>query len=295
MVIGHNPGKHPNDADRIVSGEAVSRELTLSHYENFTVAARFLPSRLRQDLFNIYAFCRLADDFADECFDETIAESSLRRWEALLIEAASGTVSNPLFNALGDTIRRRRLSLCLFQDILAAFRLDLHKKRYLNWNELREYTRLSADPVGRIVLELNDFRNPDFFALSDNICTALQLVNHVQDVYEDWQRGRIYLPQQDMITFAVSEENIDKRQATDNFKRLLKFETERTRQLFKAGFPLLRKVSRKLAPQLALYWGGGMAAVRAIERVDYDVLNCSTKLNRLDKLKVVIKALRWFL
>lgn len=295
MTDGSDPELHPFNAERVICGEAVSRELTLSHYENFTVAARFLPSRLRKDLFNIYAFCRLADDFADESIDKLQAESTLDRWEALLIEAASGDVSNPLFSALGDTIRRRRLSLGLFHNLIKAFRLDLYKKRYANWDELREYTRLSADPVGRIVLQLNDCRNPDYFALSDKICTALQLTNHLQDVSEDFKKGRIYIPLNDMQEFKVTDEDIEMGRATDNFKRLMEFEVDRTRQLFMEGATLLKKVGRKLAPQLSLYLGGGMAALRAIERVDYDVLNNPARLTGLDKLKLVIKSLRWFI
>lgn len=282
-------------SDRVCRGEMISRELAESHYENFAVAARFLPRHIKQDLFNIYAFCRLADDFADELIDINQSQAALDRWEKLLDAAANGNTDDPLFCALGETIRRRRLSVEPFHNLLSAFRLDLVKKRYRTWSELRDYTRLSADPVGHIVLEIYDQRNPDFFALSDKICTALQLANHLQDVAEDWKRGRIYLPQEDLEKFNVTESMIAEDCDTEEFRHLMAFEVDRARELFKEGYPLLNEVDRKLAPQLALYWWGGMKALEIIEKIDYNVLNRSAKLQRIDKIKVAARSLSWLI
>jgi len=279
----------------IKQGEAISRKLTLGHYENFTVATWFLPKRLKQDLFNIYAYCRIADDAVDETSGSAEASATLDQWESLLDAAACGAVTDPLFCAIGDTIQRRNLSLEPFRNLLSAFRLDLSKTRYDTWNDLREYTRLSADPVGRIVLELYDYHDPDFFALSDKICTALQLTNHWQDVAEDFFRGRIYIPREDMDIFGVSEQIFSKEQRTehltDAFQDLMHFEVERARKLFQQGKKLIGMVSASLRFQLALYWEGGMAALDAIERIDFNVLSESARLKRTDKMKVAVKAL----
>ena len=275
-------------------GELRSKELARGHYENFSIAAFFLPKRLRQDLFNIYAFCRIADDIADECTDENQAAVSLEQMENDLESILIEDTDNPLFSALAGTIKRHSLSLEPFRKLLRAFRMDLDKKRWETWDDLRHYTRHSADPVGQVVLELFGYRNPDYFALSDKICTALQLANHWQDVRRDWDRGRIYIPFEDMKRFGVKEKEIADRSVTDSFRELMTFEVERARRLFFEGFPLLNMVAPKLRLQLALYWCGGMEALNAIERVNYDVLNCSTKLTFGSKMKVVCKALyRW--
>ena len=178
--------------------------------------------------------------------------------------------------------------------LLQAFRIDLVKVRWQSWDELRQYTRLSADPVGRIVLELFGYRHPDYFALSDKICTALQLANHWQDVAEDWQRGRLYIPQEDLQRFGVSEDEIARHQASDGFRELMAFEVDRARRLFYEGRALLRMVRGSLALQLQLYWNGGVAALEAVRKVGYDVLNRSARLGPGAKLKVAATAAaRW--
>jgi len=273
----------------ILRDEALSRSLARSHYENFTVASWILPPRLRQDFFNVYAFCRLADDLADESDDPARSELLLNRWEELLNQAGEGGSKEPPFAALGETIRRRNLSLEPFRNLLTAFRMDLQKRRWKNWEELKEYTRHSADPVGRIVLELFGLKNPDYFAHSDKICTALQLANHWQDVAEDWERGRIYLPEEDLIRFRVTEEQIASRRMSIEFEELMMFEVKRARDLFREGYQLLKEVRGVLRIQLALYWGGGMAVLDRIERIGWDVLNSSAKLTAGDRWRVV-----WF-
>ena len=282
----------PGDAAR--HGEHESAEIAREHYENFNIGAFFLSKRVRQDLYNIYAFCRLADDLADEYSGVSSAEEALDSWESMLDDANRGVATMPLFVALGNTIRNNELSIENFKDLLKAFRWDIKKTRWDNWQELREYTKLSADPVGRIVLELHDCRKTDYFALSDNICTALQLANHWQDVAEDFVRGRIYLPVDDMKNFGVSEDDFARRNCSKAFIELMKFEVNRARELFKEGMPLLNQVDHRLRMQLALYIYGGIGALDAIERAGYDVLNNNAKLSRTAKLRVLIKAtIKW--
>ncbi len=278
------------------TGERKSRKLARGHYENFNIAAFILPKRLRQDLYNIYAFLRLADDIADECPDDREAEEVLLNWGENLQTPADEEVKEPVIKALRDTIKRHGLSLEPFQRLLSAFRMDLATKRWETWNDLRYYTRHSADPVGHIVLELFNYHDPDFFALSDKICTALQLANHWQDVREDWNRGRVYIPQEDLRRFCVSEDEIALGLATDRFRELMTFEVERARSLFLEGLSLIRKVDPRLRLQLALYWCGGMGALRTIERIDYDILNRSARMTTSDKILVVINAIkRWMM
>ncbi len=276
--------------DSINKGEAFCRELARSHYENFSVAARVLPRQKRQDLYNIYAFCRLADDFADCSKSTEEAGRNLSDWENLLEAAASGDVKNPLFNALGNTIRRQKLSLEPFKRLIKAFKLDLVKSRYATRSELSEYTHLSANPVGTIVLELYGYRNPAFFALSDKICTALQLANHWQDVADDYARGRIYIPFEDMKRHNVSENTIAGKDANQNFRALIREEVDYARSLFADGKDLISLVHGWLRLQLGLYFEGGMSALSAIERNNYDVLNHTSKLRKIDKLKVLFKS-----
>ncbi|MCF7810940.1 squalene synthase HpnC [bacterium] len=291
----NNAQAHDDVADDVaVHGALRAVEIARGHYENFSIAAFFIPKRLRQDIFNIYAFSRSADDIADLSNDDEDAERILNEWDVLLDQTKTNNVDHPLFRALGDTIRRHNLSMEQFHRLLKAFRLDLKQKRWETWADLRSYTACSADPVGRIILELFGYRNPDFFALSDKICTALQLANHWQDVSEDWNRGRIYIPQEDLKKFDVTEEEIGCRSCSDRFKKLMTFEVDRARGLFLEGLSLLNKVERLLSLQLALYWSGGMAALDAIERIDYDVLNHSAKLTKVDKCEAVLKGtFRW--
>jgi squalene synthase HpnC len=268
----------------IIRGELDARKLAHKHYENFKIATFLIPGRLRQDLFNIYAFLRLADDLADACEDDLEADRVLQKWLEEL--ETSREVEHPVVDALCATIARHRLSLEPFQKLIAAFRLDLVRKRWESWADLMYYTEHSADPVGRIVLELFGYRNTDYFALSDKICTALQLANHWQDVRDDWERGRVYIPQEDLRRFGVSEVEIENRSATNRFRELMTFEVERARSLFLEGFSLLGKVNATLRLQLALYWHGGMKALETIKRIDYDVLNRSAKLRPADKILV---------
>ncbi len=280
--------------DKDNCGERSNRKLANEHYENFSVASFFIPKRLRQDLYNVYAYCRLADDIADESGSKADALSALDDWERLLEASVAGQPVPPLFEALGATIRRHNLSLDPFRDLLKAFRLDIVKTRWADWNDLRDYTRYSADPVGRIVLELFGYRIQELNTLSDNICTALQLANHWQDVREDWKRGRIYIPQCDLERFEVTEDDIASRRFSDRFQRLMTYEVQRARQMFQEGKALINLVSKPFDVQLYMYYRGGMAALDAVERINYDVLNHPAKVGWQGKMTIACGVLyRW--
>jgi len=207
-----------------------------------------------------------------------------------LEHAAEGNSDDPLFAALGETIRRHKLPLEPFRDLLQAFRRDLTCLRYVSWEDLLDYCRLSANPVGRLVLLLGGESNEPFFAYSDKICTALQLANHWQDVAGDFRRGRIYIPLSEMARFGVSEDAIQRRETGPLFKQMMANLVERTEAMFEEGQALLDLVNRPLGRQLRLYWGGGMAALRAIQSIDYDVLNHRARVGRPAKLRVFIRA-----
>lgn len=285
----------PDRAEMLRQGREYSRKLANSHYENFAVASRLLPSDIRRDLFNIYAFSRMADDAADVTQQENDSFEKLCEIEMRLEAAVQGVLNDPLSVALGETINRRKLPLQLFKDLLSAFRQDLTKKRYANWAELNEYTKLSANPVGRLVLHLYGEKNSTNFDYSDKICTALQLANHWQDVREDFFRGRIYIPTEDLTRFGVKESDIEAGNFSKNFRDMMIFEVDRAEQWFQDGKPLLHRVKGSLAAQLEMYWRGGTAALKAIRHVGYNVLQNSPKVSRLEKLKIAFFAIRRFL
>jgi len=291
----------PARADAVEQGRAAAKKLAGKHYENFSVASILLPPDVRQDLLNIYAFCRLADDFADEAVGGVNRSDELDRWEVNLRRAGESTEVTDfqgdagLFIALGETIRRRRLPLEPFFDLLTAFRLDLIKTRYESWEDLLDYARLSANPVGRLTLAVCGSTSEEQFALSDKICTALQLANHWQDVGDDFQRCRIYIPSEILREFNVGEEIIRDRRATPEFRRMTLYLVDRTRRMFDEGKLLLDLAPKSLRAQLYLYLGGGIAALKAIQARGGDVLTHRCRVRNRDRVLLAMKALGIYL
>jgi len=303
--------QHRSDANRIPiasTGEAQTRRLARRRYENFTVASFLIPRELRQDLINIYAFCRLADDFADEPAEGVARSVLLDDWENRLRTAGNDnhTAGAPvnsaavndeytaLFEALGATMRHRGLELQPFLDLLTAFRLDLTKTRYQTWGELLDYAQYSANPVGRLVLAAAGISEPTLFAHSDKICTALQFANHWQDIARDFDYGRIYVPQESLNRYHIREAEIEARVMSHRFRDMMIELIERTRELFNEGKSLISAVPAFLRPQISLYWGGGMAALSAIKSRGYDTLNYRCRVRRRDRLWLGAEALgRW--
>lgn len=280
----------PEQAPTLSEAREYCTRLARSHYENFSVASVFLPKRLRQHFFNVYAYCRISDDLGDEVGDAQASLALLDQWQHELDACYSGSPRHPVFVALSETVRTCDIPQFEFSDLLQAFRQDQAVTRYETFDDLLGYCRYSANPVGHLVLYLCGYRDAERQKLSDYTCTALQLANFWQDVAVDLGKGRIYLPLEDLRRFGVTESDLVERRATSGFLALMKFEVERAREWFRQGLPLIRKVSRDLAIDIELFSRGGLEILNAIEAQGYDVLKARPALSRSRKLALVARA-----
>lgn len=299
----------------LVEAEAICRRIARRHYENFTVATRLVPADLRQDFANVYAFARWSDDLADEApgvgtapappsgtaSGGTVPEgdaalAGLAAWRDRLERCRDGRPDHPVFVALADTIRRRDLSLEPFSHLLDAFeedrRFDLAgvAVRYPTRDAVVGYCRRSADPVGRIVLAIGGCRSPDLVALSDAICTGLQLVNFWQDIRRDRLAGRVYVPAEDMVRLGVDEGMLDAPTASPALRRLVAEEVAWARTFFDRGSPLVDAAPAALRPAIRLFVGGGRAVADAIERAGCDTLARRPVVGAWSKAKLAAAA-----
>jgi squalene synthase HpnC len=270
---------------------AYCESLAREHYENFPIASCLVPRSLRPHICSIYAFARSADDFADERQYEGERVERLDEWEARLDRCLQGRPQGPIFTALAETIRTFDLPDRWLRDLLDAFRQDCRVKRYESWDELLDYCRRSANPVGRMVLHLFGYTDDQRGSWSDAICTALQLTNFWQDVEIDWEKDRVYLPAQARRRHGVSEDDIRARRMHEGFRALLREMTGRTHRLFEEGKPLLGRVPGRLALELRAVWLGGMRILDKIEKADGDVFRKRPALSRLDFLLATGRAL----
>lgn len=275
----------------LARAQAYCTWLARSHYENFSVATFLLPRHLHRHFHNIYAFCRWADDLADETGGGPRALELLRWWRRELLRCYEGKASHPVTIALFPTIRRFRIPPRPFLDLLFAFEQDQLVKRYATFDQLLHYCRHSANPVGRLVLRLCECFSPERAELADHICTALQLTNFWQDVARDLDRGRVYLPEGDLRRFGYSRENLHARRFTPAFAHMLHFEVERTRDLFERGAPLPSLLPRELRDDIELFRQGGLAILRKIEEAGYNVWTRRPTLSRFDKARLLTGAL----
>jgi squalene synthase HpnC len=292
--IQHTATSEPRLLHRIWTPEEAfdyCARVTYDHYENFPVASLFLPKHLRKHVTAIYAFARTADDFADEP-GYTPAErlDELEKWERQLNECYRGNATHPVFVALRETIQRFDLPAELFQSLLFAFRSDVTVRRYETFGDLLSYCSHSANPVGRLILLLFNYRNESLMSLSDTICTALQLTNFWQDVSVDLQKDRIYIPLEDFSNYGYTEEELRARQFTKEFADLMAFEVERTENLFLHGEPLLSEVGRDLSFELRLTVNGGRRILNKIRKAEYDVLRNRPMLSLIDKSSLLIRS-----
>ncbi len=276
--------------------------MPVEHYENFPVASLLLPARLREPVEAIYAFARSADDVADEGDAPPIARlARLHDYQLALEACAHGHAVHdralaPLFARLGRAIAAHGLPLQPFRDLLDAFMQDVGKTRYRDFDELRDYCRRSADPVGRLMLHLYGAATPDNLRRADAICTSLQLINFWQDVAIDWRKRRIYLPQDDMKRFGVDEAALDGMAravtpVTANWQALLAFEVQRARAMMLEGAPLARALPGRIGWELRLVVLGGLRILERIEAVGYDVFRHRPTLGRNDWLRLGWRAL----
>lgn len=272
-----------------------TRKLATSHYENFLVASVLLPRRLRQPFYDVYAFCRTADDLADESSDSEVALRELDQFQQQLDLAFKGQPEQLLFVALEATIRQFSIPRKPFEDLLDAFRQDQHKTRYENVEELLAYCQRSANPVGHIVLHLGQSFSEENRILSDQICTALQLANFWQDVARDYAMGRIYLPQDQMRQYGVDDTMLDQTTTSESLRRLLASECERAEQMFHAGLPLANSVAPWLSCDVKLFAHGGLETLQAIRGIDFDVLASRPTVGKLKQFGLVSRAFLGFL
>ncbi len=268
----------------------------LSHYENFPVASPLLPARMRAAVRVIYAFARSADDIADEgnaLPAERIA--ALDAYEAALDRIdANQPPDSPLFAELAAVVAQYdALDTRPLRDLLSAFRQDVTRTRYASWPELLDYCRRSADPVGRIMLALHGERDPALLAMSDAICSALQVINFLQDVAIDWQKARIYLPGEDLLRFGVDEQQIARGEIDACWQALMQFEVDRARALMLSGAPLARRVPGRLGWELRFIVLGGLRILEKIEAVGHDVFRHRPTLGKRDWLLLGWRTLRF--
>ncbi|HVO81351.1 MAG TPA: squalene synthase HpnC [Terriglobales bacterium] len=280
----------PDCAPSEAEARAYCRHLARTHYENFSVATWFLPERLRQHFFNVYAYCRISDDLGDEVGDPRASLALLDQWEAELNACYDGAPRHPVFVALAETVRTCAIPKQPFADLLKAFRQDQTIRRYPTFGDLLGYCRYSANPVGHLVLYVCGYRDPERQALSDFTCSALQLANFWQDVSVDYAKGRIYLPLEDLDRHGVSEEDIAASRNTSAFCDMMRFEVERARDWFRQGLPLVGKVDRELAIDIELFSRGGEEILNAIERQGYAVLGRRPAISKARKLALLARA-----
>jgi squalene synthase HpnC len=265
-------------------------EFARAHTESFPVASRFVPAEVRPHLIALYAFARSADDFADEPQYEGRRVEALDRWEDELARACHGEATHPVFVALADTIERRDLPIPPLEDMLSSFRADIEVRRYSTYQALRAYTARSADPVGRLLLALFGYRQPELVRYADEISTALQLTNFWQDVAADAARDHIYLPAEDLHFFGVTEADIKSLKPTRSMKDLMRFQVARTRALYERGRPLLHQLGSDLRMELTLIWLIGTTILDKIEDADYDVFTQRPQIRRRDKALIMARA-----
>lgn len=255
----------------IADAEQYCATLAKTHYENFPVVSWLLPRRLHQDFFNVYAFCRWADDLGDEVGDRQLALELLGWWQQELNDCYAGQLRHPVFVALRGTIERFRIPIDPFRDLISAFEQDQRVVEYETFEQLADYCQRSANPVGRIVLRLGECDTPENVAWSDSICTGLQLANFWQDVARDHAIGRIYLPREDRDRFGYTTEQMSGRRTTPEFVELLRFEVARARQWLQSGQPLVTAVPNWLQLDVDLFIQGGLRILKEIETIQFRV------------------------
>ncbi len=283
-------------AGEIEEAFAYCRQMAESHYENFPVGSLLVPKRLRKHVYSIYAFARTADDFADEGYgtgEMTEADrlAALEDWQQKLERCFIGEADHLIFIALAVTVKELNLPIKLLKDLLSAFKQDVVKTRYANFNEVLDYCARSANPVGRLILLLFGYQDERLHRLSDHICTALQLANFWQDVSVDIRKDRIYLPQGEMEKFGVTVQDLREGRFSSHFAELMKFQVERTWELFHQGRELPELVSGRLKYELRLTWFGGTNILKQIEGLRYDTLNQRPTNSTADKLRLLVRTL----
>jgi len=278
----------------VYDAEAFTRKLATTHYENFHVVSFLLPKHLHQDFYNVYAYCRSADDLADEIPDSAESLRQLNRWRAELDRMYAGEADHPIFVALKGTVAKYGIPKQPFADLIRAFIQDRNVSRYRTWDEVLDYCVYSANPVGRLVLYLCGYSDSQRQSLSDATCTALQLANFWQDITVDQQKDRVYLPLDLLAKHQYTVDELFAHKFDDRFRFVMREAVDRARELFVAGLPLTRMVNRRLAVDLELFSRGGMCVLDKIERQGYDVLSRRPKISKVERAGLLIGTLARF-
>jgi squalene synthase HpnC len=268
--------------------------MSVDHYENFPVASILMPANLRPAVAGIYAFARTADDIADEG-DATSSQRllALDQYENCLKKIELGEKNElPLFKNLADIIKQHHLPLTPFRDLISAFKQDVVKTRYQNFDELLDYCKHSANPVGRIMLALYDATDTENLRDSDAICAALQLINFWQDIAIDWEKQRVYLPQEDLLRFGISEQQIADAKLDIAWIKLMRFQTARARSMLIQGSPLCKRLPGRIGWELRLVVQGGLRILERLDQVDGDIFKKRPRLGKIDWLLLFVRALK---
>lgn len=275
----------------LTAGYNEAQRLAKSHYENFPVVSLLIPKKFRNDIAIIYWFARTADDYADEGdYSSSIRLEKLQAFGNRLNSLLQHNSVTNLEAALKNTIVTRKLNPEYFFDLLKAFKQDVSKTRYVDINEVVDYCSNSANPVGRILLELFDVRNNEAFFYSDKICTALQITNFIQDTQIDYKKGRIYYPVNEMERFQVEEKMFEMSEISDNLKKLIIFSVNRVQSLFDEGKPLLEFLSGRFKYEIAWTIRGGEEILNKIRGAEFDIFRERPVLSKTDYLKLFIKS-----
>jgi phytoene synthase len=279
---------------------AACLRLASQHYENFPVASRLLPKATRPHIAAVYAFARIADDFADEgARSDAHRLELLDDWRRRLHDAAAGqprrddSDAGDVFAALSETIRTFALEISLFDDLLSAFRQDVLVKRYRAWEDVLDYSTRSANPVGRLVLRIAGYRDAQLDAWSDAVCTALQLTNFWQDLERDWRKGRLYVPQAFVDAHGADEHDLGRRRLTPAWRAALGDAARRTRALFAAGRPVADAVRGRLRYELRATWLGGVRILDRLEASGFDVFHHRPTLGWIDAAPIAWRVVAW--
>jgi squalene synthase HpnC len=271
--------------------EAYTRWLATHHYENFQVVSFLLPKRLHQDFYNVYAYCRWADDLGDEMGDRQESLRLLAWWREQLEAMYAGEAAHPVFVALRGTVARHSIPQTPFADLIRAFEQDQTVTRYAAWEDVYAYCRYSANPVGRLVLYLCGYSDAARQRLSDATCTALQLANFWQDVAVDLEKDRVYIPLEVLARHGYSIEDLYSRRMTPAFREVMREIVARARELFVEGLPLSSMVDRRLALDIDLFSRGGLRVLDMIAGQDYDVLSRRPAISKAERVWLILGSL----
>jgi squalene synthase HpnC len=275
----------------LTQAQAYTRWLATHHYENFHVVSFLLPKRLHQDFYNVYAYCRWADDLGDELGDTAESLRLLAWWRGELEAMYAGRTKHPVFVALAGTVERHEIPKQPFDDLITAFVQDQTVTRYRNWDELFGYCRCSANPVGRLVLYLGGYSDPQRQRLSDATCTALQLANFWQDVTVDLLKDRVYLPLEVLERHGYTLEELFARRFTPAFREAMREVVAKAHDLFMEGLPLSGMLDRRLALDIDLFSRGGMRVLDKIAAQDYDVLKARPAIGKAERVGLLVASL----